>query len=179
MNQYTQKMMSFGAAALLLFTLSGCQSNPGTSSVVSKNDGSFDANVVQSATTPMSGETEQEIRWNEQFTSTDGSVNFTLNAETTVPVSGLPVVEVKPHFFTGEEVQRTAYTIFGEDVSYYEARPQLGEPTEIYSKQEIQTFLNRWSQYTSQEALDAVLGKNSAYDTDIVKNFIEAYTEHY
>lgn len=179
MKQYTQKMMSFGAAALLLFTLSGCQSNPGTSSVVSKNDGSFDANVVQSATTPISGETEQEIRWNEQFTSTDGSVNFTLNAETTVPVSGLPVVEVKPHFFTGEEVQRTAYTIFGEDVSYYEARPQLGEPTEIYSKQEIQTFLNRWSQYTSQEALDAVLGKNSEYDTDTVKRFIEAYTEHY
>ena len=174
-----KKWQSAVCALLCLGILTACAANPTQEVVKSKNDGAFDANVVQSATTPTSGETEQNISWQEQFTSTDGSVNFTLDAQTTVPVGGSPVVEVQPHFFTGEEVQRVAYTIFGEDVDYYEALPLLGEPTECYSKQEIQTFLTRWSQYTSQEALDAALGKDSGDSAETVKGFIEKYTAYY
>lgn len=172
------KILCCGLTLSLLLTLSGCQGAP-DSSVVSKNDGSFDTTVVQSATKPSSEETDQKVSWHEQFSSTDGSVNFMLNVEAVVPSSGMPVVEVEPHYLTSEDVQRAAYTIFGEDVTYYEKRPTRADPLDIYSKQDIQNFLSRWSQYTSQEALDAILGKNSGESADTVKRFVEKYTEYY
>lgn len=173
-----RKFLCCGLTLSLLLTLCGCQGAPDTS-VVSKNDGSFDTNVVQSATKPSSGETEQNVSWHEQFSSTDGSVNFTLDVEAVVPSGGMPVVEVEPHYLTSEDVQRAAYVFFGEDVMYYEKRPRRGNPLDIYSKQDIQNFLSRWSQYTSQEALDAVLGKDSGESADTVKGFVEKYTQYY
>lgn len=178
MIKYMKKYYFLLACMLLIF-LSACQAAPNRNVIASKNDGSFDTAAVQSAAKPSSGEADQEVSWHEQFTSTDGSVSFTLDVEAVVPSGGMPVVEVEPHYLTSKDVQRAAYTIFGEDITYYEKRPSLGDPLEIYSKQDIQDFLNRWSQYTSQEALDAVLGENSSESADTVKRFMETYTEYY
>lgn len=174
-----KKIISTTLVLIMLTAFLGCQKNPDVSAVVSKNDGSFDISVVQSSTTPQSGETNQTVSYHEQFTSTDGSVNFTMDIETVPNVNGGPVVKVQPHFLTGEDVQLVAYTLFGEDVSYYEARPTLGDTTTLYSQREIQSFLNRWSQYASQDALDTVFGTGSRNNVDTVKQFIEKYTEIY
>lgn len=172
------KTLCCGLALSLLLTLCGCQGAP-DSAVVSKNDGSFDTNVVQSATEPSSGETDQNVSWHEQFSSTDGSVSFTLDAQTVIPSSGMPVVEVAPHFLTSQDIQRAAYTIFGEDVTYYEKRPTLDDPLNKYSKQDIQSLLSRWSQYTSQDAINAVLGKHHGTTAEEVKGWVEKYTKYY
>ena len=54
--------------------LCSCAANPEQDVVISKNDGSFDVNVVQSATSPTAssgGEgTTQNVKYNETFFST-------------------------------------------------------------------------------------------------------------
>ena len=163
--------IGIGILLAMMCTFCSCQSAPEKESIISKNDGSFDANAVQSA----EGDTPKSILLQESFTSTDKSVTFTFDAKLEVPTMALPVVEVVPHILSEEDIRRGAYAIFG-DVTYYEALPLLGEPTEIYSKSQIQDFLSRWSVYSSQEALDAVFGPESYNQADVVKKFIESYT---
>ena len=79
--------------------LCSCAANPEQDVVISKNDGSFDVNVVQSATQPA-GQNEsatQNVSYTDSFTSTDGSVQFQLSIDDTIPVQAWPVVEIVPH----------------------------------------------------------------------------------
>ena len=169
---------------LCILLLAGCAPNPEKEVVTSKNDGSFDANVVQSATTPSeeqgSGEERNTItvQYTDSFTSTDGSVEFTLNIENEIPAAEMPVVEVVPHTLTSEDVKRVANILFG-DAEFYEATPMLSP---VYSKSEIQERLNRWSQYTTVDALEELLGERDdgeeyyADAVEVVKKSIEEYT---
>ena len=169
---------------LCILLLTDCAPNPEKEVVTSKNDGSFDANVVQSATTPSeeqgSGEERNTItvQYTDSFTSTDGTVEFTLNIDKEIPAAGLPVVEVVPHTLTSEDVKRVANILFG-DAEFYEATPMLAP---VYSKSEIQERLNRWSQYITVDALEELLGERDdgeeyyAEAVEVVKKFIEEYT---
>lgn len=175
------------AMILSLLMLTGCAPNPEKEVVTSKNDGSFNANVVQSATTPTGNQGEQEVQntisvqYTDRFTTTDGSVEFTLNINEEIPATGMPVVEVVPHTLTAEDVKRVATVLFG-DAQFYEAEP-MHEPN--YSKAEIQERLNRWTQYTTVEAFEELLGKRDdgaeyyAEAVTVVKKFIEEYTLMY
>lgn len=177
MRKFSHKVICFVLSILLLFTLGGCQNNPNSSSVVSKNDGAFDTRLLQSATTPAFGKTEREIHWNEQFASTDGSVNFTLDVETVIPTIGMPVVEVKPHFLTAADAKHVAAVLMGE-VDFFEQEPLLAPN---YSKQEIQERLNRWSRFANADALLDLFGDKIDPENTlrIVKGFINDYTELY
>lgn len=176
MNSIVKRLICITMVACAAATMLGCQQNPENPAVASKNDGAFDINVVQSATEPADGEKIRMFSYEDKFTSTDRSVNFTLDIEGTCPTAGLPVVEVEPHYLTGEDVKQVAYSIFG-DVDFYEARPILGDELDIYSKREIVQFLNRWSMYANQDALDEVFGQGSRNKAETVRNFIEQYTE--
>ena len=48
---------------------------------------------------------------------------------------------------------------------------------ESLSKEEIQSKVSRWSEFTSQEAIDALWGTNQVDSVPVVKKFIEEYTE--
>lgn len=77
-----------GLILLILWTLSACQASPEKSVVVSKNDGSFDVRVVQSAETVSSDKSVEsasspnsEFQHKSAFSSTDGTVSFTMNIQ--------------------------------------------------------------------------------------------------
>lgn len=179
---YTAVIAIMLSCCMLL--LCGCQKTPEKAAVVSKNDGSFDAGVVKSATEPENTETSQgeqanTFAYQEEFSSTDGSVNFSMNVESSLSNEALPVVEVMPHYLTGEDAKRVANAVFG-DVEYWRPRLLLGDSATSYTKSEIQACLNRWAKYTDPEVLAAALCReNVEYDIETVKEFIEAFTEMY
>ncbi len=153
------RILSF---VLCIAILTACAANPDKEVVISKNDGSFDANVVQSATNPTepsvistedvsqnpSEATEDgsfiNLQYTNQFTSTDGTVAFRINIAEDIPNAAMPVVEVSPHYLTSADAERMAKALFGKDAVFYEAEP-LGE--EVYSKAELQKKINRLLQY--------------------------------
>lgn len=160
--------------------LCSCAANPEQDVVISKNDGSFDVNVVQSATQPtgQNESTTQDVSYTDSFTSTDGSIQFQLSIADTIPVQAWPVVEIVPHYLTAEDAERVASALFG-DAEFYEKRPVLAPDDQLFSKSEIQERLadcQRWLDvdYMTQLYGDAQYAENQI---EIVKRFIENYSE--
>lgn len=183
-KKITQAMVLFVATLLLC----GCQQSPDKNSVVSKNDGTFDISVIQSATRPQaSAEVDPNTKepsvaeeiptkkstYKDNFFSTDGTVAFTINLETFIPDVPMPVVEVVPHYLTGADAKRVAEVLF-EREKFYEAQPTFST---VYSKPEIQEKLMRWSQYTSDEAIERLFGSPQINATNVVQDFIKRYTQ--
>lgn len=123
-------------------------------------------------------EKTQTAAYSETFSSSDGTIQFGLSIDQSVTGEKLPTFEVVPHQITAEEAKRVATAIFG-DAEFYEKVPDLAE---FYTKAEIQQKLDRWSRYTTREALDELYGD---YMTDereadflrVINSFIEEYTE--
>lgn len=156
------------ALCLIPILLCGCQSAPDENVVISKNDGSFDINVIQSATKPSEVLSEssatypsneapfsQAIQYTDTFFSTDDTVQFTLTIDNEVTNSSMPVVEVSPHFLTEEDAKRVAYVLFGER-DYYEAEPRFAP---VYSKADILEKLARWAPYGGDPSVDSYIKK--------------------
>lgn len=158
----------------------GCQANPEQNVVISKNDGAFDANKVQSADETHSPDDTMDVSYTADFSSTDGSVDFHIGIADTLADLDMPVVQFSPYFLTASDAKRVAYTLF-QDAVFYEAEP---EREMNLSRSEIQEKIQRWSQYTNVAALKTLYGdlfseqalENTA---QIVKKFIEQYTELY
>lgn len=185
MKKHVLQVTVFFAAMLLLC---GCQQSPDKRSVVSKNDGSFDISVVQSATKPEGfAEVDPTTRitsaveeistkkytYRENFSSTDGTVAFTMNLEMYIPNVPIPVIEVAPHYLTGDDAKRVAEVLF-EGAKFYEAQPTFAT---VYSKSEIQEKLMRWSQYTSDEAMERLFGMPQVNAANVVQDFIVRYSQ--
>ena len=100
---------------LMAGSLSACAPKPTHDGVISKNDGSFDISVLQ--TEPSKSEYTMEatrcIQYTELFTSTDGSVEFSFNIDQNITDQAYPVVEVRPHMFTSNDVRTIASVLFG------------------------------------------------------------------
>lgn len=151
--------------------LCGCQQAPSEEVVISKNDGSFDINMVKSATeatneqtematesTSANGNTTQTVQYIESFFSTDGSVKFEMNITEAISDGPMPVVEVQPHYLSNDDAQRVANALFG-DAIFYEAEPYF---TPVYSKAEIQAKIARWTPY--------------CFDGNVADKFVTKYT---
>lgn len=174
--KFTTKKFLCIALALIMIMLCGCQGNPDKSIVNSKNDGSFDANVVISASEHHEPDETQAVKYMDTFMSTDGSVTFLFTIDDQITAADMPVLEVTPHFFTEEDAKNVAYALFGDAV-FYEAEPSLSKN---YSKSEIQERIERWSRFTSSDAIKELYGYEPGYDaTALVKSFIEKYTTMY
>lgn len=164
--------------------LASCAANPDQPIVISKNDGSFDIGIVQSVSEPLNEENpttshvesptideitqpEPLFQYQSQFTSSDNTVDFTIDLHMDLTDQPMPVVEVAPHRITIEDAKRVANVLFG-NATLYEAEP-LG--MEVFSKSEIQAKINRLLSY------EGALGH---YDSNTFssarKQFIEEYT---
>ena len=136
--------------SVIAILLSACQNSPEKSAVISKNDGSFDANVVQTAEESRALDETKSISFSDTFLSTDGSVTFQIAIQNFVKNPSMPVVEVTPHFLTEEDAHNAALALFGSSAVFYEAEPVLNER---FTKQEVIAQINRWSPYTSVEGM--------------------------
>lgn len=173
---HRQLIACFCAIIGLLIIFTGCQAPYKRNVVVSKQS---DLYTVEQPDMQMPGESESDIlilRNNNSFSSTDGSVNFQMDIHQDASAGKMPLVQVSPHYLTAADAKAVAYALF-PNTEFYEAEPELAEN---YSKSEIQTKLQRWSQYTNATALEALLGNSVSDNTiDIIKSFIENYTRKY
>ena len=175
---------------LLLIFATGCQKAPEKDVIISKNGGGFETALengratttspstddqVFSADEPLESQT-QLVEYQSQFSSTDNSVHFTMDIRKEVVVGPMYVVNVSPHYLTAEDAKRVAYSLF-PNATFYEGESPLSDN---YSKSEIQTKLNRWGQYLSQEALEDLWGEPQTEDTlNILSTYMEEYTLKY
>ena len=161
-------------SVLCIAILTACAANPDRDAVISKNDGAFDASLIQTATVPN---VPQHVEVTEEFTSTDGSVEFTMQLDQTIIPPEVPVVEVVPHYFTGEDAKRISHVLFGGDAVFYEKEPTLAPYEELYTREDALAALQRWSSYANLDALRELQGKHtSPSDVEVVKAGIEKLT---
>lgn len=176
-----KKWVSIGSFILCFAILAACAANPAQEVVISKNDCSFDIKVIQSATeSPTQHDTQAEtatdpssetldystILYEDTFSSTDGTVEFTIMIDEGIPNKAMPVIEVSPHYLSEDDAKRVANVLFG-DSTFYEAEP-LG--SEVYSKGEIQEKISRLLNYQGGVGID------EDYFDQARNRFIEEYT---
>lgn len=175
-----KKRVGILAVAVVAIFLSACQNSPEKSVVISKNDGAFDANVVQSAEDHRSLDATESLSFSDTFLSTDGSVTFQVYIQDSVQTPSMPVVEVAPHFLTEEDVHNAALALFGSAATFYEAEPTLNER---FTKQEVIAQINRWSPYTSADGMKQLYPDgNDAYWEDnaqTIRDYITYLTDTY
>lgn len=186
MNKVRLRMLSL---VLSIMLLTGCAENPKQEVVVSKNDGSFDIGIVQSATVPTNdintatvpsedstineAEPPKELfQYHSQFMSSDNTVEFTIDLNADISDLPMPVVEVTPHYVTSEDAKRVATVLFG-NVDYYESDPIMA-PT--YSKDQIRSLLATWAKYIQKDELCALYGSDYEYKITNIQSLIERYT---
>lgn len=175
-----RKWVSVLSWIVCLAVLTACAANPEKEVVTSKNDGSFDANVVQSAEEIHALDATESLSFSDTFLSTDGSVTFQIAVQNMIKTPSMPVVEVTPHFLTEEDAYNAALALFGSSAIFYEAEPALNER---FTKQEVIAQINRWSPYTSTEGMKQLFPDgNDAYWEDnaqTIRDYITYLTSKY
>ena len=107
----------------LLFILSGCQKTPERAVVASKADGAFQA-AVQSTAAPAAPPTpETQITappevYTDSFSNAAGDICFDLALTAPAVTGPVPVVQIRPMEFTGQQAQAMARALFGEGPIY-------------------------------------------------------------
>lgn len=110
--------------------------------------------------------------------SKNGVIEFCVDIDEEIYGELIPSLEVKPHFLTEEDVKRVAYVLFPEG-EFYEGESAFEMN---FSKDEIQEKINRWSYYTSEEALRELIvyrPNQPKYLQEIATNvqyFVDKYT---
>lgn len=162
---------------LISFSICGCENNPNDEIVTSKNDNTFDVNILQPASTEITHNENKVYHFADTFCSTDGSVEFEINIEENQLNSGLPVVEVVPHYITEADAKRIANVLF-ENETFYEARPIFDVK---YSLGDIEAYINRWVPYTNTNALSELYGTQDTVFLneilDSVKNALQVFQQ--
>ena len=164
-DEKMKRLTCFICTSIVAILLSACQQSPSTDVVISKNDGSFDANVVQSAEETRAADATESLSFSDTFSSTDGSVTFQIGIMDIIQTPNMPVIEVTPHFLTEEDARNAARALFGPTAVFYEAEPALNAR---YSKDEIITQIKRWSPYTSADGMKSLFpyGDESIWESD-------------
>ena len=166
------KWVSIVSFILCFSFLTACAANPTQNIVTSKNDGSFEENMQQTA--PSVSVDEAIVNRTDSFTSLDGGVEFTWNVNQTINVGAMPVIEAVPHFFTNEDIERVAKALFGESAVFYDIGP---ESERQLSKNELQEKIALLSQYINTEDLYWLMGEEETVSD--VKTWVEIYTQQY
>lgn len=147
-------MLIIIAIILSMTLLASCAANPDQTVVISKNDGSFDAGVAESAPNSIEPGASKEIDVIDSFTSTDGTVQFQFDLHETLELGNMPIAEITPHYLTEEDAKRIANVLF-ENETFYEARPIFNVQ---YSLGDIEAYIDRWVPYTNIDALAELYG---------------------
>ena len=169
MKQIKRCLCGILALGLCVSAMTGCAANPDKGVVTSKNDGVFEQNMTVAATAPL----DAHIQHTETFTSTDGTAEYTIKLDQELTSDPLPIVEVVPHFFTGEEVEHIARVLFG-DADFYEREPWENPQ---YSKAQLQKKINLLSQLANKSALQELYGGSGDYEEEI--EIIQLYMQRY
>ena len=154
----------------LLFSLAACQPAPEKEVVVSKNDGAFEQAITTDAGENGGVSTQTEngdahnsaaaesttVSYTDSFTSTDGKITYTINAQVDVPTVNMPIVQVCPMVINGPKARQIVQALFGDAPIY--------EKTNEKSKSEWEDLIISISNWTSDEAIREAHGDNLSQD---------------
>ena len=140
----------------LLFSLAACQPAPEKEVVVSKNDGAFEQAITTDAGENGGVSTQTEngdahnsaaaesttVSYTDSFTSTDGKITYTINAQVDVPTVNMPIVQVRPMVINGPKARQIVQALFGDAPIY--------EKTNEKSKSEWEDLIISISNWTSK-----------------------------
>ena len=170
MKQIKKGMCGIIALVLCISAMTGCAANPNRGSVTSKNDGVFEQNMTVAATAPL----DEQLHYTDTFSSHDGTVEYTINLDQKLTSDPLPIVEVVPHFFTGEEVKNICNLFLGET----EWREQVHVNAPQYSKDEIQKKLKWMTEIANENAMRELIGEDRGWEEDleVLKTQMQYYT---
>lgn len=170
MKQRKKCLCGIFALIMCVSAMTGCAANPDKGVVTSKNDGVFEQNMTVAASAPLN----EQIQYTETFTSTDGTAEYTIKLDQELASDPLPIVEVVPHFFTGEEVEHIVRVLFG-DADFYEREPWENPQ---YSKSQLQKKINLLSQLANKSALQELYGGDGDYEEEIeiIQFYMQLYT---
>ncbi len=170
-----KKIIILLIVASVCIQLCACQANPSSTVVISKNDGSFDENLLKTA--PSAEKNNENIQYNDEFLSTDRSIEYTLNINQVLNTTTMPVVEVVPHKFLSEDVKRVANVLL-DGGTFYEREPTKNP---IFSKNQIQNAIARWSKYTNTISMKNLIMDDSegnvADQIETLQDYIAQYSE--
>ena len=93
--EHRKGIQVFLCTALLL---AACQPAPEKEAITSRNDGAFDIAVAETSIKSNDCESDHQIVYDDLFTSTDQSVDFTFHINQELNTANMPVVQVEPHF---------------------------------------------------------------------------------
>ena len=140
---------------VLTIGITACQANPDKEVVVGKNKEDFQNAILQ---TEDESKSSSIVHYQDSYLGSDDKVSFEVEADVDYFSGQTPLLRVKPHEITPEEVQRWAEVPF-EGVAPYDPVNELSK-TEISQKiLEIRAILadesGLWENAGSQEELDA------------------------
>lgn len=173
MKQVRKRLRGALAVVMCFSTLTACAANPNRDAVTSKNDGVFEANMTNPATAPL----DEQVHDTGTFTSTDGTVEYVMDLQQQIASDPLPVVEVVPHFFTGEEVKHICNVLLGDT----EWREQIHEDDPQYSKSELQKKLKWMTEIANEDAMRTLMGDTGGPDYDFAEEMdtLKRYMQYY
>lgn len=174
MRKSVHKSMCLFLTTALALILCGCRSTSEASTTVNGYSGSIDNNMVVSVTDHHAPDAKQEVKFNEEFRSEDGTVLFNFDINEIVTAADMPVVEVVPHVLTKEDTHRIAQVLFGKS-NFYELNPHR-EP--VFSKEQIAKKTTLIAQYARIGMLGELYGEDR-YDTELILDYLNELKQSY
>ena len=116
----------------LSLVITGCARTPSEDIVVNKGDNTIEEIIESSGNTELKPDSNFSSDYS--FKSADGKVTFNINTETETPdFDSIPILQVTPHYFTSEEIERITKSLFPNTPIY--------EYTEILTKNQLQKMI--------------------------------------
>lgn len=165
--------------SLLLLTLAvflcSCRANPNNSNVVSKNDGAFDAAIIAGNDSSGNIIGNSFSGYTSEFSSTDGTVKYTVQLGDDQVFDGeLPVIQVRPHFYTEDDARRVFSVLFGDVPAFdWATHRQM-------TKSEIEEKLLQWQQLCTGDNLRDIFGDDEQaiqVNRETLESLISMYSD--
>ena len=162
-------------ALVMALVLCGCQATPEHGAVTSKNDGTYEAalqNNVSPTFEPATAAPEttaetstnmeqpqQPATYTDSFTNASGDVTINLSFQEPIINTAQPVIQVRPMEFSGEQVQKIAAAIFGNE-PVYENTQQMSKAEIEAAILELRQTISDWSGMLSYYGGDETLAQS-------------------
>lgn len=174
--------VSVVCAVVCIAVFAACAVNPEESSAVQTErdtavaDTQPDVPSQQAAPEDAADGILEPFRYSGNFTSADGTIEYTWNLDTQPDPGPFPQVAVQSHRLTEEEARRVAHALFG-DAELYQEEETFEEE---YTKEELQKKLDIWTAYTDLEKLAWLYPyRDRDYlerEAELARSFVEEYT---
>jgi len=131
------RVFCFTILSYIIISLGGCQSNPVEEVVVGKNEEKLESIIQDTSSSAEIDESQVKSvatvleHYQDSYSGAENSVQINIDADAILLSEAMPVIRVKPHEITSDELQRWAEVLLEGNTAY--------EPPTTMTKNELQT----------------------------------------